>query len=430
VSFDWATIPLNDDVVTLVRTAREEGRKVILVTASHQSLADGLAGHLQLFDQVVGTRDAVNLTGRRKAAWLVSQHGERGFDYAGNARADLDVWSVSRNATVVSSDRALIDAARRIAAVERVIPTVRPRLAAYVRALRLHQWLKNVLLLVPVLAGHRMDRSADLMQAGLGFLAFSLCASSVYVFNDLLDLPADRKHARKRARPFASGLIPVWHGAAMVPLLLLLSFYLSSRLPIGFSTVLAVYFALTLSYSLLLKRQVVVDVLMLATLYTMRVIAGGAATGIVPSFWLLAFSMFMFLSLALVKRYSELMETARQHKSAASGRGYWTNDLPVLLSAGTSSGMIAVLVIALYINNPETGGLYANPILLWLVPPLLLYWVTRIWMKAHRGEIDDDPVVFAARDWQSLLVVFLCACLFTLAYSPRFNEMLRAFFAN
>jgi 4-hydroxybenzoate polyprenyltransferase len=203
------------------------------------------------------------------------------------------------------------------------------------------------------------------------------------------------------------------------------SFSLASRLPVAFSTVLAVYFALTLSYSLLLKRQVVVDVIMLAALYTIRVIAGSAATGIVPSFWLLAFSMFMFLSLALVKRYSELVESARQNRSSASGRGYWTNDLPVLLSAGTSSGMIAVLVSALYISNPETDGLYTDPMLLWLVPPLLLYWVTRVWMKAHRGEIDDDPVVFAARDWQSLLVLLLCSCLFTLAYSRAFGGFMR-----
>ncbi|MFL6664923.1 MAG: UbiA family prenyltransferase [Rhizobacter sp.] len=428
VSFDWSTIPLNDDIVTLVRAANDEGRKVILATASHQRLADGLATHLQLFTEVVATRDGVDMTGRKKAAWLVSQYGERGFDYAGNARADLPVWSVSRSATVVSSSPSLIEAARKIAQVDRVIPIVKPRLSAYVRAMRLHQWLKNLLLLVPLLAAHRLGRGDDLANAGLGFLAFGLCASTVYVFNDLLDLPADRLHARKRTRPFASALVPVWHGAVMIPLLLMASFYLASRLPIAFSAVLATYFALTLSYSILLKRQVVVDVIMLAGLYTIRVIAGGAATGIVPSFWLLAFSMFMFLSLALVKRYSELLESSQKQKSSAFGRGYWTHDLPVLLSAGTSSGMVAVLVIALYINSPETRSLYANPAWLWFVPPLLLYWVTRVWMKAHRGEIDDDPVVFAARDWQSLLILVLCALLFSLAHSPEFGGALRALF--
>jgi 4-hydroxybenzoate polyprenyltransferase len=235
------------------------------------------------------------------------------------------------------------------------------------------------------------------------------------VLNDLVDLEADRRHVRKRNRPFASGLIPIWQGSLMVPLLLAAAFGVASLLPTNFLLVLAFYFGLTLAYSLFLKRRVIVDVLMLAGLYTLRVIAGGAATGIVPSFWLLAFSMFIFLSLAVVKRYSELLITLQQHKDQPAGRGYTVQDLPVLMSIGTGSGMVAVLVFALYINNPEITQIYENPLWLWLVPPLLLYWVSRLWMKAHRGEVDDDPVVFAVRDWQSLLVVALSAALFLMA---------------
>jgi 4-hydroxybenzoate polyprenyltransferase len=414
VTFDWSTVPLNADVVEMARQARDAGRPVVLATASHRLLADGLANHVGLFDHVLATEGARNLAGRHKRESLVDLYGERGFDYAGNGRNDLDVWTSSRRATVVSASSSLADAARRVTEVERVISPARPRLSSYLKALRLHQWLKNLLVLVPMAAAHQLN-AATLWQALFAFLSFSFCASAVYVLNDLLDLDADRRHVRKCNRPFASGLVPVWHGAVLVPTMLAVGLLLALPLPVEFLGVLVVYFLLTLSYSMLLKRQVIVDVLMLAGLYTLRVAAGGAATHIVPSFWLLAFSMFLFLSLALVKRYSELLITLQQNKRDAAGRGYMVDDLPVLMSAGTSSGMVAVLVFALYINSPDVHRIYTEPHWLWLVPPLLLYWVTRLWMKARRGEIDDDPVVFALRDWQSLVVVALSGVLFLLA---------------
>ena len=414
VAFDWSTLPLNDDIVALARRARAEGRPVILVTASHRALAIGFAGHLGLFDEVLATEGPCNLSGHRKREELVSRYGICGFDYAGNGKPDLAVWTAARRATVVGWSASLADAVRRVAEVEHVILTERPTLRAYLRSLRLHQWSKNVLVFVPMMAAHRMTSAEALWQSTLAFVSFSLCASAAYVLNDLLDLDADRHHERKRHRPFASGLIPVWHGAMLVPALLVAAFAVASWLPIEFFGMLSAYFLVTLAYSLVLKRQVIVDVLMLAGLYTMRVIAGGAATHIVPSFWLLAFSMFLFLSLALVKRYSELLVTLQQ-KQSVPGRGYTVGDLPVLMSAGTSTGIVAVLVFALYIDSPDIHRIYANPYWLWLVPPLLLYWVCRVWMKAHRGEIDDDPVVFALRDWQSRVLLVLGAILFTVA---------------
>lgn len=413
--FEWETIPLNEEVVALVKQARESGRRTVLATASHRLLADAFAARLQLFDDVLATDGATNLSGRHKRELLVARYGERGFDYVGNSRTDLAVWAAARRAIVVSSSGSLARQAERVAEVERVILQPRADLFSYLRGLRLHQWLKNLLVFVPLLAAHQLSLGAPLWQAVTAFFAFSLCASSVYVLNDLLDLSSDRLHVRKRKRPFASGLIPISHGAAIIPLLLACAFALASLLPLEFIGILSLYFIATLSYSLGLKRQVVVDVLMLAGLYTLRVIAGGAATHIVPSFWLLAFSMFLFLSLAVVKRYSELLITLQQNKSEAAGRGYVVQDLPVLMATGTSSGMVAVLVFALYINNPDITRIYKNPQWLWLVPPLLLYWVSRLWMKTHRGEIDDDPVVFAIRDWQSLVVVVIAAILFSLA---------------
>ena len=415
VRFDWSTIPLNREVVARIQQARSEGRRVILATASHRTLAEPFAAHVDLFDGVLCTENETNMSGVTKARQLVQQFGERGFDYVANARSDLPVWSASRLAVVVSGSRRLrTDAARRAASME-VVDVPRAPLAAYLKALRIHQWLKNLLVFAPVVAAHRLFSLPDITSALLAFASFGLCASAVYVINDLLDLEADRRHVRKRMRPFASGAIPLLHGVALLPVLLGSSALLASYLPAAFGAVLLAYFGSTLAYSIRLKRQVVVDVLMLAGLYTVRVIAGGAAVAIVPSFWLLALSMFMFLSLALVKRYSELRLTLQQDAKVAAGRGYTVNDLPVLLSLGVSSAMVAVLVFALYIHDPETGGNYPAPFWLWAVPPLLLYWVSRMWMKVHRGEVDDDPVVFAARDWQSLVAVGLAAACFMLA---------------
>ena len=262
-----------------------------------------------------------------------------------------------------------------------------------------------------------MGSTDSVVKAVIAFFAFSLCASAVYLVNDLLDLDADRQHIRKCKRPLAAGTIPVHHAVLMAPLLLIASIALSLLLPPAFLVVISGYFVMTLAYSLRLKRQVIVDVLLLAALYTTRIVAGAVATSVTPSFWLLAFSMFLFLSLAIVKRYSEMRVTLSQSKQTAAGRGYSVDDLPVLLSLGVSAGMAAVLVLALYINDIDTRRLYPDTVWLWLVPPLILYWVSRVWMKTHRGEIDDDPVVFAMHDWQSLLTVALAAACFLMASS-------------
>jgi 4-hydroxybenzoate polyprenyltransferase len=276
---------------------------------------------------------------------------------------------------------------------------------ALVRALRPHQWVKNLLLFLPLLAAHQLANGAALLTATLGFIAFSLTASSVYVLNDLLDLSADRRHPRKCQRPFACGdLSPVW-GLVLAPGLLLMAFSLSLlALPGLFSLILAGYFLLTSAYSLGLKRKPIVDVILLAALYTTRVIAGAAAVALVPSFWLLAFSMFIFLSLALVKRYTELRALLERGELTAAGRGWHVEDLALVESLGIGSGLACVLVAALYIDSPPARTLYATPEVLWLLCPVLLYWISRLWFKTHRGEVDEDPLVFALRDGLSLLL--------------------------
>lgn len=417
VRFDWSTLPYNNDVLKLIADGRASGRPVVLVTASPHAWASGIAEYLGIFDAVLATANGINLSGKRKAQRLCEMYGQKQFDYAGNGRSDLPVWADSRLAIVVSSNAGLVATAGMVTQITQVVGVPRAGLLTFLKGLRVHQWLKNLLVLVPLLAAHKVTNLQNFTQAALAFLAFSFCASAVYVLNDLLDLESDRQHIRKRARPFASGVIPVWQGVALVPVLLSASILLTLPLPPVFLAVLAVYFCITLAYSLRLKRQVIVDVMLLAALYTMRIVAGAAATGIVPSFWLLAFSMFIFLSLAIVKRYSELLITLQQQKVSAAGRGYFVSDLPVLASIGAASGMAAVLVLALYINDPETARLYPNKMWLWLVPPAILYWITRVWLKTCRSEIDDDPVVFAIKDWQSLVVGALVAGCFILAAS-------------
>ena len=415
VTFNWETLPYRPEVMDLIRQAQGQGRKVVLVTASPKRWATGIAAHLGCFDQVLATENGVNLSGENKANHLVKLFGERNFDYAGDMPVDLHVWAHASTAIVVSSGNKLaLSASKKANHVQR-IKSKHANILVYLRALRVHQWLKNLLIVVPLLAAHQLSSFSGLVQVFYAFVAFSLCASSVYVLNDLLDLDSDRQHIRKRKRPFAACTIPLSQGMLMVPLLLGLAFAVSMFLPVRFILVLAAYFVMTLAYSIRLKRQVIVDVMMLAGLYTMRIIAGAAATAITPSFWLLAFSMFIFLSLALVKRYSELLITLQSNKQEAAGRGYSVNDLPVLMSLGVSSGLGSVLILALYLNNPETNLMYPNTMWLWLMPPLLLYWVSRMWMKAHRGQVDDDPVVFAAKDWQSLLVLLISACIFIAA---------------
>lgn len=413
VQFDWSTLPYREEIITRIKDARKQKRHIVLATASPTAWANGIANHLGLFDEVLATENGRNLSGKNKAQTLIELYGEQGFDYAGDNKIDLHVWKAAKEAIVVAKNKRLANQAKQVNnSVSTITPSAQANFFSYLRALRVHQWLKNLLIFVPLFAAHQITNFNGLLQAFLAFLAFSACASSVYVLNDLLDLESDRQHIRKCKRPFASCLIPLSHGAAMVPLLLMIAFAISLLLPAMFTLVLALYFMITLVYSVRLKRQVIVDVMLLAGLYTTRIIAGAAATQITPSFWLLAFSMFIFLSLALVKRYSELFITLEQNKEEAAGRGYSVRDLPVLMSIGVSASMSAVMVFALYLNLPETNGMYPNTKFLWLVPPLLLYWLSRIWMKAHRGQVDDDPIVFAVKDWQSIVILIVSVGLF------------------
>lgn len=405
---DPATLPYDQRVVDWLR--EEAGtRPRVLCTASDASLAKSIAEHLGLFDEVMASDGETNLAGRHKGESLRQRYGDKGFDYAGNEHRDLHIWKHARKAIVVNAKNGLARAAGEHCEVERVFEPDGGGLKVWLKALRLHQWLKNLLVFLPLFAAHRVLEPAALIHGIVAFFAFSLCASGVYVLNDLFDLDADRRHPRKRLRPFAAGTLPLASGLAAAPLLTLAGLALALAVSLPFAGVLLSYYVLTLAYSLRLKRIVMLDVVVLAALYTVRIIGGAVAIGGGLSFWLLAFSMFLFLSLAMLKRYTELQSMLAAGKAQASGRGYAVEDVALIQSLGGASGYMSVLVLALYINSTASEALYRHQEVLWLLCPLLLYWISRVWLIAHRGGMHDDPVVFALVDRVSRVVLALCA---------------------
>lgn len=406
------TLPYDERVLQFLRET--QGRPRVLCTASDGRFAQSVADHLGVFEQVLASDGVRNLSGRTKAEALVERFGDRKFDYLGNDKVDLHVWSKARSGWVVNANRRLAQSMEKRCQLQAHWPKSGNGVSTWLRALRVHQWLKNLLVFVPLLAAHRLFEPSALWAASSAFFAFGLCASGVYLLNDLLDLTADRLHPRKRRRPFASGDLPLLHGVIAAPLLTLGGFALALWCSPFFALVLAVYYVATLAYSFRLKRIVMVDVVLLAGLYTVRIIGGAVAIDAELSFWLLAFSMFLFLSLAMLKRYTELQTMLAEGKADASGRGYRVDDLTIVQSLGGACGFIAVLVLCLYINS-QAAALYRNPQMLWLLCPLLLYWVSRAWLLAHRNEMHDDPIVFAAGDKISLIVLFLSGAAFAAA---------------
>lgn len=402
VQFDSAGLPYNLDFVEWLREQHTAGRRLILCTASDQSIAEPIASYLGVFDEVMASDGAINLAGPNKAKALVERFGERGFDYAGNSAADLAVWEHARRAVVVNASSQLENDAEACSEVEQVFPGLSSGFSAWRRALRVQQWLKNVLLFVPLFAAHRLGDFGAWWGLLLAFIAFSLCASSVYIANDLLDLESDRQHPRKCKRPFAAGVVPVWHGVLLAPFLLAGSLVIALAVGPEFLAWLFVYFVLTCVYSFKLKQLVLVDCLTLAVLYTLRIVAGAAAVGMTLSFWLLAFSVFLFLSLAFVKRFAELQMQLLHGKHKAHGRGYFTDDAPLVQMLGIGSGFSSVLVLALYLNSDDVLRLYQNPHWVWGNVPVMLFWISWVWLCAHRGEMHDDPLVFAVKDRASL----------------------------
>ncbi|KQT86139.1 UbiA family prenyltransferase [Aurantimonas sp. Leaf443] len=413
VEFDAALLPYRTEVVEALRVERERGRRIVLATGANERLADAVAAHLGLFDAVMASSETVNLTAEAKLARIEAECGDKGFDYYGNSHEDVCLLDKAVEPIVVAPDRAVHRWHGRTGSAR--IDETPGQLKALAKTMRPHQWAKNVLVFVPTVLMQEYLDPGMLFACVLAFLSFSFAASSVYILNDLLDLDADRRHRTKRHRPFASGRVPIPHGLALGLGLFLSAFAIALLLPPGFGAILAAYMVATTAYSFFLKRMLLIDVLTLAGLYTVRIIAGGSAAGVEISFWLLAFSIFFFLSLALVKRFTELQDFGTGATRSSTGRGYVDADMETLAQAGIASGFASVLVLALYIDSFEVAQQYSEPYLVWPLCPLVLYLIVRIWILARRNEMHEDPVVFIMRDWRSQAMIAAGGLMFLLA---------------
>lgn len=411
---DVATLPYNRNVLDVIDRARHQGRDVYLASGTSEALVRNVVEHLGLFSGWFASDGETNLSGADKARRLVDRFGDRGFDYVGNDAADLKVWAHAAKALVVRGSAHVMRQLAASGIETEVIPHERASLMDWLRLLRVHQYVKNGLIFVPLLTAHALQ-PGPVLTALVAFVAFSLCASSAYVINDLVDLQADRRHPTKCMRPLASGRIWIWQAMFAAPLLFAGAVAIAAGISLSFLGVLLGYFALTFSYSVALKRSMVLDVVVLAILYTIRVVAGAVAIDVVISEWLLAFSIFMFTALALIKRHTELTLRLDENLAEAPNRNYKAEDLNVVAALAAASGFNAVTVFALYVSSDAVRQLYQRPQVLWLICPILIYWIGRAIMIANRRQMHDDPVVFALKDRHSLIAAALIGALMVAA---------------
>lgn len=404
VDLSAANILYNEEIVEYVRHERQQ-RETVLVTGSNQKIANLIARDTALFDHVHGSSEETNLTHLNKRDFLVQEFGENGFDYIGNDKDDYSVWPSARHALAVSTADGVIS--NKDIAFKQVFDIPTPTLGDYFNLLRVHQWLKNGLVLVPFALDHSIDFFSSAVTITLAFFAMSLLASMTYIFNDMLDLQADRQNSTKRHRAIASGRVSLVAATQTMLLLALATLALTFFLPVQFNLILLAYLLSTLWYTVYLKQVAILDVCMIAALHTLRIIGGTVAISAAWSFWLLAFSMFIFFSLAVAKRVAELTSLKAAGIKRTLGRDYQVDDIPVLTSSGVATGFISVLVVALYINTEKVSLMYSTPQFLWLLCPVFMYWIGRIWLKTGRGEMHEDPIIFALRDRVSLIAATL-----------------------
>ncbi|MGH6862345.1 MAG: UbiA family prenyltransferase, partial [Phyllobacterium sp.] len=402
-------LPYRAEFVDYLRQEHGRGRRLVLATGAARRFAESIAAHLGIFDAVYSTDETRNLTSTHKTAFLLDTFGDARFAYAGNSKADVPVFEAASEAIVVAPDRTAARWQRAHSA--RLFEAPATGWKTFLRMLRVHQWMKNTLIFVPAILDHEIMEWSVLLSAIIAFCAFSAAASAIYIVNDLFDLPLDRQHMRKKSRAFASGTFSIPFGLAVAAGLIVTAALLASQLPWTFGAVLAGYLVATTAYSLSLKRMLLIDVFTLAGLYTLRILAGTAANQIEGSFWLLAFSSFFFLSLALVKRYVELQNISHAVHDRIAGRGYRPADREIVAQCGVASAFAAALVLALYVDSDAVVSLYSYPWLIWPLCPIVLYLNIRIWILAYRGEMHDDPVVFIISDWRSQVVIAIGAVL-------------------
>jgi 4-hydroxybenzoate polyprenyltransferase/phosphoserine phosphatase len=396
IAFQPAMLPYRSNVIEFLSRQKKNGQTLVLATAADKNLAQQVAAHLSLFDHVYATEAGSNLKGRAKASLLESKFGKGGFEYVGDSKSDLPVWKIACGAYVVGNPQ-LVNRASSVTTLKGVFAVNPPSLKTWVRALRGHHWAKNLLLFLPLLLAHKLQLQPWLMSF-IGFVLFGFCASSLYLFNDVLDLHSDRAHPWKSSRPLAAGETSIQTGLVVSLLLISVALGLGYVLSTNFGLVLTTYALLTIWYSIQIKRLVLLDVFVLSSFYTIRIWAGGLVSHTFLSQWFLGFSLFFFLSLAMAKRYSELLHAEELVKSGNSGRAYRPADRELISALGIGSSFSSVVILSLYVHSQEILALYRRPGPLLLLCPVVLYWLSRIWLRAHRGELHEDPVTLAIRD--------------------------------
>ncbi len=412
---DPKLLPYNEGLLAYLRSQKARGRHLVLATAADIGMAQRIADHLGIFDTVIASDGAHNLKGDAKAHALTDRFGVKGFVYAGDSRADLAVWRVAHSAILVNASPSVTARAKALLPLESEFYDPGSYLVAWLRALRPHQWVKNLLIFVPIFTAHAIDQPSAWIGGIIMLAAFCATASGIYIVNDLCDLAADRAHPRKRLRAFASGSVSLSLGIATAVLLLVAGFAVAGT--IGALPIIATYAIATVLYSMKLKQLPLVDVFSLAGFYVIRIFSGGVATGHALSLWLFGASSFLFLSLALLKRVEELMAQSQNSSPTASRRGYLVGDAAILQTFGCASAFAACLVLAVFVQNEATAERYASPSLLWGIVPLMLFWLCRLWLSTARGYMHEDPIVYAARDWVSWIIGGLLIAILALAKS-------------
>ncbi len=416
VGLDAEVLPYRSEFLAWLREQKEEGRSVLLATGTDARSAAAVASHLDLFDGVISSDGKVNATGQRKSSLIAAALPKQAFEYAGNALVDIPVWKDAKSVVVVAPHPGVLSALKRQGIpVDKLFPAPKASFRVWAKALRVHQWVKNVLIFTPLLTSHRLFDTLGMAHAALGFLIFSLVASSTYLINDLMDLPADRRHATKRRRPLAAGLISIPSAILVAVTLLIVAAALSALLPKEAAVLVFGYSVATVYYSAFLKRLLMLDVVSLALFYTARLMYGGLVTGIEISIWTLAFCAFSFFSLAGAKRINDLAKASLRSTEVLRHRAYQAQDANALVSLASATSMVAVLVLILYINSEQGEKLYHHPRALWAMCVPLLYWFSRILMLANRGKLADDPILFAAKDRATYIVVGMMGLIALLA---------------
>jgi 4-hydroxybenzoate polyprenyltransferase len=406
-------LPYNNTLIEFLRDQKELGKRLILVTAAHETIGHAINQYLCLFDDVIGSTEIRNLRGKEKARILIENFGYKQFCYIGNDRTDLQIWNVAESGIVVNATKKVIYKANKATKITKIILKKSSFNRALLKELRLYQWIKNLLVFVPIITANALYDLHAWFYAAVVFSAFCATASGTYVLNDLLDLEADRAHPIKRNRPFASGILSIQTGMVLFPSLFLLGLLLAS---IANVLLFVLFYALiNIAYSIKLKEFPIIDLFILASVYTIRLYAGGVTTGHNVSLWLLAFSCFLFFALAIIKRVADLITSKRLNGGQDHRRGYNIKDIVILQSMGICSSFVSSLVLALYVQSEAAASLYHSPRILWAIVPLILFWQCRLWLSASRGYIKEDPILYAAKDWVSLLIGISLAIILILA---------------